>query len=371
MRLPVLLLGASLFAGPVSAQAPANSTTPLVADAIDAIVQRHHETRGFEGAVLVVDAGEVVYEGAAGLADRSWDIAHTVETRFRVASITKLFTAVLTLQLADEGLLSLEDPVSAHLPDFPKPAGDQIQLRHLLMHTSALPAYTQQSENGWAPYRTPRTAEQIVSAYATGDLGLRPGTRFNYNNLDFVVLGLVIEAAGGDQWEEALRTRILEPAGLTDTGVLRSTTIVDRLAQGYTILGDKAYQEPLYFAEAFGAAGALYSTVRDLYRFDRALHQGQLLSESAKTQLYTSDPNLGYVALGNWTYPHRYTDAAGASRTVTASERRGSIGGFNATFLRHLETEDTVIILSNTNAYDPDSWGDPTALKAELAAVVQ
>lgn len=171
---------------------------------------------------------------AFGLADRGLDVPFTVDTRLRIGSITKDVTAALVLALQDEGTLSTDDPVARFLPNFP--AGDRIRIRHLLNHTHGIPNWRALPEADYLA-ATGVSIEEAVEILARRPLEFEPGTERRYGSSGYLMLARIIEVATGRPYEEVLRTRILEPLGLADTGSLRGLAIVPRLAEAYEPTG--------------------------------------------------------------------------------------------------------------------------------------
>ncbi|MEM9983757.1 MAG: serine hydrolase domain-containing protein [Bacteroidota bacterium] len=331
------------------------------ATSFDALFKQAVAEEGFSGVVLVADQGEIIYQEAASapeVADQSPPL--TAETPIRIASITKAFTAILVMQLVEAGQLSLDTHVAELLPDLGIKRAKKITVRDLLRHSSGLPNEVE------ALFLLPKTPqEMILETVATQDY-YRYG-RFNYSNLDYLILGLMIEKITEKGWEEVLKERILEPVGMTHTGVAHRGQA--DLAQGYLSVdqGDalSLVPEPSYYIENFHAAASMYSTAGDLLKFDQALYSDLLLKPASIELMYTSHPELGYVALGSWVYDYYFLPSA--PRMI---ERRGSILGHNHTFIRLPEVNQTLIILSNNDRFDPDTFGQTGSFKNRLIAAL-
>ena len=159
---------------------------------IDRIVQESAGKGRFHGVALVSQNGQVVYKKGFGFANAEWNLANEPDVKFRLASITKVFTAVLILQLANEGKLDLEAPFGRYVAEYPTETADRVTIHHLLTHTSGIPSHTSQSDF-WAEVRYPVKPLRLLLRYADLPLEFSPGERFKYNNSGFVLLGIVIE----------------------------------------------------------------------------------------------------------------------------------------------------------------------------------
>ncbi len=312
---------------------------------IDALVTQYVELGQFNGAVLVAENGRVLLEKGYGLANMEWGIPNAPDTKFRVGSITKQFTSALVMQLVDEGKLSLDAKLSEVLPGYRKDTGDRVTLRQLLNHTSGIPSYTDSPSFRAEISRDPYAVGDMVTTLCSGDLQFEPGSTFRYNNCGYVLLGAIIEKATGKRYETALQERILDPAGMADTGYDHAATVLPRRAQGYQRTPGGVVNAPYLDMSLPYAAGALYSTVRDLYRWDRALESDKVLSAKAKALMWT--PGLGHYGFG-WTIATAPIGPGGAERTVIS--HGGGINGFATNIARIPADGNLVVFLCNTGA---------------------
>ncbi|WP_353268941.1 serine hydrolase domain-containing protein [Gemmatimonas sp.] len=344
------LLGAQPAMSQPAASARASASTAASTAAFDSIVRAEVAQRQFSGVVLVAEQGKTVFQAAVGLAGANAPM--TEDARFRLASITKAFAAVLVMQLVEAQRLRESSTIAEVLPDLKIPRAEQITVHVLLLHRAGSP------EEPDALYATQRSARAMV--LETAKLPYRPYGEFAYANLDYLVLQLMIEKITGKPFAAVLQERILTPLGMTHTGMASraSTGIV----QGY--LADSTGRltpEPSDYVENAGAAGAMYGTVADLLRFDQALNGERLLKKASIAEMYTSHPELGYVAYGSWVYDYWFLPSS--PRVV---ERRGRSFGFNHTFIRMPGINKTLIILSNTDRFDPDTFGKLDSFKDRL-----
>jgi CubicO group peptidase (beta-lactamase class C family) len=320
------------------AAAPAQDRAPLAEDPaarIRKFMQAAQLKDEFSGAVLVSRGDATLYEGGFGLADREHGVPNTPETKFRLGSITKQFTAMAVLILQERGKLAVDDPIGKHLGDVPEAWGP-ITIRHLLTHTSGIPNYTGFFGMMQTTARTPATTDRVIATFRDRPLDFPPGERFAYSNSGYILLGKIIERASGEGYERFLRAAIFDPLGMKDTGYDHHDTVLPGRAEGYQrVLGVIANAPYIDMAWPF-AAGALYSTVRDLATWDRALRAGKLLTAEGYKAMFT--PFKEGYAFG-WSVGTR------GDRALIA--HGGGINGFETQITRLPEEGLCVVVLSN------------------------
>jgi D-alanyl-D-alanine carboxypeptidase len=344
------------IAGPEPAAA--QSAAPL-----DSLIGAYTREHDFSGTILVQRGGQRLYQQSFGVAERAFGTPVDDSTRYRVASITKLFTSVLILQLHQEGRLDVDAAIGTLLPDYPGEGADRVTVHHLLTHTSGIENFDRERsfqeavENGIERYQKQLTSDALLARCCTGPLAGEPGAAFTYNNADYIILGKIIERVTGTPYPEVLAERILRPLGLRDTGMMRYDTILPRLASTYFYPDDTGKGIPdlgLYW-ENFYAAGGMYSTAADLRVFADALFGGErLLGADALRRLLT--PALDEYAYGLWSYGFER-----GGRRYRVAKRPGSIMGANAVLYRLLDLDATVILLANTNRADLDEFAQRIA----------
>ena len=330
---------------------------PPPSQALDAFIASQAEARGFSGTVLVRRGGDDLYRRSFGRANLAFDVPNRDDTRYWIASITKLFTAVLVLQQVEEGALALDGTVGSYLPDYAGEGCDRVTVQQLLHHTSGLANPDQGTTlasalaNGLPIYQTPFTRDQLLQKFCSGPLAHAPGTTFDYNNADYLVLGKLLERISGMTFETLLASRILAPLAMQDTGLRRQGEIVPRLADTYFHRDDidaLVNALPVY-PENWFAAGAMYSTVDDLARFSDALFGGRLLDAASMAALLDAD--LDEYGAGAWVH-----DTTIAGRPHRVLKRPGSIMGAQAQFYRLLDDDTTIVLLSNVGNTDLDAF---------------
>lgn len=315
---------------------------------LDQLLNLYHEYGQFNGTVLVAEQGEVIYKKGFGMANMEWDIPNQPNTKHRLGSITKQFTAMLILQLVADGAVDLEAPISSYLPDYPKETGDQITIHHLLTHTSGIPNYTSFPNFFKEQSRNPYTPDEFVEVFAHKKLDFAPGERFSYSNSGYFLLGIIAEKLTGKTYEQLLHDKIFTPVGMHDTGYDNHEDIVKNRAAGYEKDGLNYVNASYLDMSIPYAAGSMYATVEDLYLWDQALYTNKLLPQ-ALMDLYFKP----YVpAFGDSHYAYGWGVGKGrignTEDSVEAISHGGGINGFNTNISRVISDKSLVVLLNNT-----------------------
>ncbi|MEM7143504.1 MAG: serine hydrolase domain-containing protein [Verrucomicrobiota bacterium] len=335
----------------------------------------------FSGAVLVADKGEIIYKEAFGLANREWNIPNTIDTKFRLASVSKQFCATLVMQLVQEGKLSLDDKITDHLHYYRKDTGDKITIHHLLSHQSGIKDYTSSFDYKRTISRLPSGKDEFIQKHCSADLIHEPGTMYAYSNAGYSILGRIIEKATLRTFEQNLQDRIFEPIAMADSGYDRNEYIIEKRAGGYT-RGPFGYTSADYIDmdSSPGAAGAIYSTVEDMFLWDRALYSDEILTKKLRDKMFTPNRDVPEVKAAGGRPHSRYGYGWQIyTRTHPVTKRRtkvvshgGAINGFRAIATRLIEDDAFVIILCNQG--DPvgssNVWNAVTNLSTELIHAV-
>lgn len=305
----------------------------------------------FNGVVMVGRGRRVLFQAAHGRADAERGTINTMRTRFRIGSITKPFTAVLALQLAQRGKLSTGDSICKYLREGPgdRPkdcpqAWRDITLQHLLSNTSGIPSFTDTPDLGVLMHANV-TRGQILARFTDAPLAFPPGTAFQYSNSNYFLLGIVIEAASGDTYARALQRQILDPLGMHDTGVAADHPA--GIARGHRGGPDDLVVVPVHEEGWVFGAGSIYSTAQDLLIFSEGLAEGRLLPEEVVQRMWRPvQPGYGY----GWQIPAVSKHTQG--RRVV--EHGGLMPGQVALLRRYVDDDLTVIVLANTqDAFPP------------------
>ena len=265
-----------------------------------ALLAKGCEAGVFSGAVLVARGDDVVAQGACGLANRRYDVANTVETRFNLGSMNKMFTAVAVMQLVEAGRVNLDDPLSEYA-DESWLSGDisrKIKIRHLLTHTSGLGDFLSDTfeESSRLKFRAVVDFKPLVRG---SSLAFEPGTDFRYSNTGMLLLGQVIETVSGEDYFAYVREHLFMPAGMADTDSWPMDEPQPNLAMGYQFAPDTPFGwRENTFEHVFRGtpAGGGYSTIGDLHRFARALETDRLISAGSRAFLWRDRPPNDYGA---------------------------------------------------------------------------
>lgn len=325
--------------------------------AVDSFIATYAAEHDFNGTILIQNKGTVSFAKSFGLANMPFKVPNTIETKYKIASITKAFTSVLILQLHEEGKLDLNRTIRTYLPDYAGEGADKVTLHQLLNHTSGIENSDTVKDletalkSGIPIYQTPFTSDQLLARFASGKLVNVPGQVFDYNNADYIVLGKIIERVSGKPYEQVLQEKILRSLKMESSGVLRQSDILDGLADTYFFRPDlKALVNDLpMYPENWYAAGGMYSTVHDVLAFANALFGGKLLKQQTLDLMFK--PGLDDYGYGVWTYESKID-----GRMLRTVKRPGSIMGAQSQLFRFLDDDVTIIILSNTGTTDLDDF---------------
>jgi CubicO group peptidase (beta-lactamase class C family) len=339
-RFPIALAALSLL-GVAACGTDEPITSPLTA-ADSAFVTALHtkltadtEAGSFSGAVLVTHNGVTLFERAYGLADREKSIPNTPQTQFRAASMYKMMTAAATLQLVQEGKLSLDATVGTYLPDYPNAdVKSKVTLHHLLTHTGG-------------------TGDIFGPEFAANRLQFAPGAKHVYSNYGFILLGAIIERVTGRSYDDHVGARVLTPAGMSSTGTAPEESLVPGRASGYMRQGGPSgplVSNSLTLPYRGTPAGGGYSTVGDFASLAVAVRDGKLLDATHTTLLYTGKVNVNLA--GTIQYAYGFMDRTMGGRRWVG--HGGSHPGMNGELLFEPNGGYVVVVLTN---FDPPSAG--------------
>lgn len=321
---------------------------------IDALMQRKADSGQFNGTALVAMHGKVVYERAFGSADFEWMVPNDVQTKFEIGSMTKQFTSLLVLQLVNERRLRLDGHISEYLPFYRPDTGKRVTVHQLLSHTSGIPNFlTLPGFLDGPASRMHYSTEEFVRKFCSRDLHFDPGSKFEYSNSGYFILGAILERVTGQSYEALLRERIFDPLGMKDSGYAHTDTVIPHRARGYERAAGSASNARFYDMSIPFSAGALYSTVGDLYKWDQALYTDRLLPAACRELLFR--PNLESYGYG-WALlvPKERQPFAGEPIPMHG----GAIFGFQSLIQRMPRERDLIVLLDNTD--------DPTLLKIAM-----
>lgn len=357
VSLAVLLLLPASFTVVRAATATAAADQTLAAK-IDASISGHYKADEPGATVIVTRDGATVFRKAYGMADTSSKQAMDAAMTLRLGSITKQFTAVAILMLAEEGKLALTDDITRFLPDYPT-QGKKITIEHLLTHTSGIQSYT-----GKPAYMDTMakdfTVNQMIDGFKNDPMLFAPGERFDYNNSGYFLLGAIIEKISGQSYAKFLEQRIFIPLGMTHTAYEGNERTKGARAAGHS-KGETSYVAamPLSMSQPY-AAGSLVSSVDDLARWEKAIAGGKLLKQASWKKAFTP-----YTLTNGKTTGYGYGWEIGRLNGASKMAHGGGINGFSTYALRVPEKKVFVAVLSNK-----ESGGtDPQMVANKVAAI--
>lgn len=320
---------------------------------MEQVVQSYVTAKQFMGSVLVAKGDQIILNKGYGYANVEWQVPNSPESKFRLGSITKQFTAACVLLLEERGKLKIDDPIKKYMPDAPA-AWDKITFFHLLTHTSGIPSFT-----GFPDYASTEalatTPEKLVARFRDKPLEFQPGEKWNYSNSGYVLLGYLIEKISGEPYSQFVQENIFTPLGMKDSGYDSNTAIIPHRDSGYTPNEKGELQNAGYINMTIPlSAGALYSTTPDLLKWEQGLFGGKLISATSLQKMTTPFKNDYAFGLGvQEVKGHKVVDHG------------GGIEGFNTELAYYPDEKLTVIVLSNQNT---GATGD---IAMKLAAVTR
>jgi CubicO group peptidase (beta-lactamase class C family) len=299
----------------------------------------------FNGAVLVAEGGSVIYSKGFGYADFENKIPNTPQTKFRLASITKQFTAALIMQLVEKGKIQLDGRLSGYLPYYRKDIGDKITIHQILSHTSGLANYTDKRELNEAGGKV--EPKDFIIKYCSDNLISEPGTSWAYSNTGYFILGAVIEEITGKTYEQNLQENILTPLEMTNTGMEQTGRAYDNMAKGYiNAFGEYIPAKPAEMSIPF-SAGAMYSTLEDMYKWDRALYTEKILTKASLEKMFTP-------VMNDYGYGWRIGDQPIGDKETRIAMHTGGIQGFNSMEIRFINDDKYIMVLCNFENANPN-----------------
>src|SRR5450432_531700 len=259
----------------------------------DNYMQAQVNVNEFTGTVLVAQKGKIIYEKAFGMADREWNIPNTVQSKFEIGSVTKQFTSACILQMVDQGKLSLDDKLSKYFADFPK--ADSVTIHMLLTHTSGIKNITEVTEFGKVA-TLPLEKDSLVALIKKQPYIFSPGTKWSYSSSGYFLLGYIIEKVSGKSYSDYVYNNVIQKAGLKNTCVNRWDSILLYRAKGYGKTTGGWKNADYISMEGPYSAGAIISTIEDLYQWNNALFSNKIISAASFSKITTLyKKHLGFV----------------------------------------------------------------------------
>jgi CubicO group peptidase (beta-lactamase class C family) len=324
---------------------------------MEQVIQTFVEQKQFMGAVLVARGAEMLLDKGYGFADVELNVPTSPNTKFRLGSLTKQFTAASILLLQELGKLNVKDPVKKHMPDAPA-AWDKITIFNLLTHTSGIPNFTSFPDYAsLEPFAT--TPVQLVARFRDKPLEFQPGEKWSYSNSGYVLLGYLIEKISGKSYAEFVDENIFKPLGMANSGYDSNSTVIQNRASGY-VRGANGLVNAGYINMTVPfSAGGLYSTTEDLLRWEQGLFGGKLLSSASLKEMTIPFKNdYAYGLLTRTVNKHQVIDHG------------GGIEGFNTLLAYYPVDNLTVIVLGNVNGTAPEQIAEDLGTLAHGGTVI-
>jgi len=320
------------------------------ASMLDSLFQTMHQRNQFNGNVLIVNQGEILYQNSLGLAHRGQEIPLKANTLFNTGSVSKAFTALAIQQLAEKEELKLTDKAQKHLPGFPYPS---VTTHHLLIHASGLP-WKHQMPKDWDNSKIATNEDVLKNLYSKKpDLEFTPGEKAKYSNLGYMVLAEIVEEVSGERFETYLQKHIFEPAGMTRTAIYNAEEIkeVDNVAKGYLFYPFTGqYEEAIkvdefssnYAISGLHGDGNVYSTTEDLFSFCKALKHENLISKASLEKALEKHISTG-DQYGN-SFGYGWTISGAPGKLV---QRGGELPGYVSDIIWDVKNDKLLIYLMN------------------------
>jgi CubicO group peptidase (beta-lactamase class C family) len=333
LTLVVLLFSANIMGEQMSAQ-------------IDALF-KNFDGPGVPGAVvMVIRDSKVIYEKGYGLANVEQKIPCTTSTNFRLASVSKQFTAAAILILVSQGKLSLDDPITKFFSEFPS-YGNEITVRHLLSHRSGLIDYEDVIPEGTTIQLTDRNVLNLVRQQ--NKTYFPPGSDFRYSNSGYALLSLIVESVSGNPYAEFLKRNIFSSLQMTNTLAYEAgISKVPNRAYGYALENNQFVPSDQSLTSAVLGDGGIYTSVNDLFKWDQALYSEKILSHQMLEEAYTIASPKTDIESSGYGFGWYITKHRGANLFF----HRGHTCGFTNLIERYPEKKFTVIILTNRRDAD-------------------
>ena len=307
------------------------------------VLNYYNSEKNFNGVALVATNGKIDFINGVGIANRQSRTTINSKSKFRIASMTKTFTAVLILQLYEQKKLDLKTNFGMYFPSYKGEAKDKVTIEQLLTYSSQIPDESAKFE--MLPYQQLVTLDEFINKYCSGNLIGIPGTKSDYSNTEYIILQKIIENITGKSYETVLEENILNPLQMENTNTLRNEDIISGLVSSYTV-ADKTKEisnDVPYFIQNFFGSGAMYSTVEDLLKFDFAIFNFKILNKTNSNLLIAPHKELGNVAFGVW-----YANGYGVFNKPFIY-RTGGIEGSCSNWIHTIDDKKSIIVFNNTN----------------------
>jgi CubicO group peptidase (beta-lactamase class C family) len=340
----------------LSAIAQGKETEGVLRDA-DSYIASQAAKDSFRGTILVGINGKIAFEKGYGFANEEWSIPNSPSTVYRIFSMTKQFTGACILLLEERGLLKVQDPVSKYISDLPE-SWKTITIHELLTHTSGIPNYPDMNPRAKELERLGATPREMLAIAATKPLEFKPGTNLNYSNTGYILLGMVIEKISGQTYAEFLKKNIFDHLGMLNSGYDNQSLILKNRASGYSTRDGRVINADFGDMRFPFAAGGIYSTVEDIFRWNEALTKpGSLLTAQSLDQMFAIYPET--TAYGGQNYGYGVVIAHKFGKLLYY--HAGGWYGFGSMLERYPNERICIVVLANTDHTSPGGIADHIA----------
>jgi len=335
-----------IFTALISASAQSSNVAESTPDAVGNCIRAEMQSEHIPGlALLIVRNGQIYRAEGFGYSNIELQVPVTPKTIFQSGSMGKQFTAMAVLMLAEQGKLSLDDPITKFFPDAP-PAWTKVKVKNLLSHTAGFTDYPDNFDE-----RREYTEPELLKIVENIPLAFPPGSSWSYSNLGYLTLGILIHRVSGEFYGDFLQEKVFGPLGMTSTRIISEADIVPNRAAGYRLVkGELKNQKWVSPSLNTTADGSLYFNILDLAKWDAALTKGKLISPSSYAQLWTPFPlNDGRPN------PHDYGFGwvIGQVNGHKVIEHEGAWQGFTTNISRYVDDKLTIVVLTNQAAAEP------------------
>ena len=324
---------------------------------IDSLIATKFQSDQPGGVFLASRQGKVIYKKAVGLANLELGVPMQTNHVFEIGSLSKQFTAIAIMMLLEEGKLGLDDPVTKYIPDYPT-AGHSITIHHLLTHTSGVKDFTQVSGlNDIASID--KTPLELIDFFKNEPMDFPPGEQYKYNNSGYVLLGYIIEVVSGASYEDFINNQIFQKVGMTSSNYNSHSKVIKNRASGYQLKKEQLLNRRIISFTLPYASGALMSTVDDMYKWQKAITNHELINKETTEKVFTN-----YTTSNGNPIDYGYGWHLKDSDDYLFIEHGGSIFGFKSMGVYIPEVDLYVIGFSNCDC------NSPTQLVRDIARLI-
>lgn len=312
----------------------------------DSLINSYISEKHFSGSVLVATEGNINFVKGINNSGQISNQTIGVKSKFKIASVSKTFTAVLIMKLVEENKINLDSTIYHYYPDYKGPGRNKVTVDQLLTYSSGIENIL--DDFGLTPYKLKVSIVDFIDKYCSGELVNIPGEKYHYGNTEYIILHKIIENVSEKSFENYLNQVILMPLGMNNTGVVNSNSNENELVESLFTNPESEVlvAEETYFPEMYFGSANMYSTVEDLLKFDQGLFNNSLLSEKSTAKLLTANKELGNTAFGLWGSP------GWGIINEPFYYRTGGILGSRANWIHTMDSKKTIIVLSNNNLND-------------------